>query len=114
MPQGLDRIIDIEIKAEGVRDDTGVYVPGKVTTSRVWATRDDRSLENVIEAGGDRGIAERGYKVRWRSDLASTLPTNITIQDGAQVFQVSNVTEEEEGYGRRRFMVLEVTGEAIA
>ena len=112
MPQGLDRIIDIEIKAEGDRDDTGVYAPGKATTSRVWAERDDKSLENVIESGGDRGIAERAYKVRWRSDLASTLPTNISIRDGSQSFQVSNVTEEEEGYGRRRFMVLEVTGEA--
>ena len=108
----LDRIIDIEIKAEGDRDDTGVFLPGMTATSRVWAERDDKSLENVVESGGDRGIAERGYKVRWRSDLASTLPTNITIQDGAQVFQVSNVTEDSEGHGRRRFMVLEVTGEA--
>ena len=111
MPQGLDRIIDIEIQAEGGRDDTGEFVPGKVTTSRVWATRDDRSLENVVESGGDRGISERAYKVRWRSDLASTVPTNISVQDGTQLFQVSNVTEDSEGHGRRRFMVLEVTGE---
>ena len=107
----LDRIIDIEIQAEGERDDTGEYVPGMTATSRVWAERDDKSLENVVESGGARGISERAYKVRWRSDLASTLPTNISIRDGSQSFLVSNVTEEEEGYGRRRFMVLEVTGE---
>ena len=112
MPQGLDRIVTLNIQAEGDRDDTGEFVPGKVTTSRVWATRDDRSLENVIEAGGARGIAERGYKVRWRSDLASTLPTNVSIRDGSQSFQVSNVTEDSEGQGRRRYLLLEVTGEA--
>ena len=112
MPQGLDRIVTLNIQAEGDRDDTGEFVPGKATTSRVWATRDDRSLENVIEAGGDRGIAERAYKVRWRSDLASTLPTNISVQDGTQSFQVSNIVEETEGHDRRRYMVLECTGEA--
>ena len=108
----LDRIIDIEIKAEGDRDDTGEFLPGMTTTSRVWATRMDRSLEDIEQEGGTRNIARRDYRVRWRSDIAGALPTNVTIADGAQVFQVSNLTEEEEAHGRRRFMVLECVGEA--
>ena len=110
----LDRIVTLTITGEGTRNQYGEFVPGKATTSRVWAERDDKSLENVVESGGARGISERAYKVRWRSDLASTLPTNISIRDGTQLFQVSNVTEEEEGHGRRRFMVLEVTAEVAA
>ena len=110
----LDRIIDLNIQDEGDRDDTGEFVPGEVTSSRVWAERDDKALEDIEQEGGSRNVARRNYRLRWRSDLAATVPTNITIMDGSQVFQVSNIVEEEEGYGRRRFMVLEVTAEVAA
>ena len=110
-----DRLITVSITGEGMRDQYGEFVPGTATTSRVWAGREDKALEDIEQEGGSRNVARRNYRLRWRSDLAATVPTNITITDDSQqTFQVSNIVEETEGHGRRRFMVLEVTAEVAA
>ena len=108
MPQGLDRLIVLSIEAEGTRDDQGHYVPGAVTDSSAWATRRDKTLDNIVEGGGDRAIAERAYTVRWRADLAAAVPSRVKVTDGV-IFQVSNILETEDR--RRRFMILETTAE---
>ena len=109
-----DRLITVNVTGEGTLNQYGEFVPGKATTSRVWAGREDKALEDIEQEGGSRNVARHNYRLRWRSDLAATVPTNITIMDGSQTFQVSNIVEETEGHGRRRFMVLEVTAEVAA
>ena len=109
MSQGLDRVITLGIETAGYRDDNGRWVPGAVTPYPVWATRQDKTLDYIVESGGDRSIAERSYILRWRADLAAAVPSMITITDEARGFTVVNILETEQR--RRRFMILECTAE---
>ena len=88
---------------------TGRWVPGATMEHSIWATRMDKTLDNIVESGGSRSIAERSYLVRWRGDLATAVPETVTVTDKGQAFNVANIVEVEER--RRRFMTLEVTAE---
>ena len=107
---GLDRIVTVSIQTPGMRNEVGRYVPGQTVENRVWATRKDKSLADIDESGGSRSIAEREYQVRWRADLAETIPENITVTDAGQQFNIVNIRETSDER-RRRFMTLEVTAE---
>ena len=52
----LDRLITLQVRSVGMRDDEGRYVPGPVSFSgKVWARylRTQQSLELLPSGGGD-------------------------------------------------------------
>ena len=69
-----DRLIDVLISATGDRDDRGEYIPGEVTTIRVWATKFDRSQEDIASEAGDREETRRDWRIRWDKRIADTPP----------------------------------------
>ena len=104
-----DRLVTVNIEAEGSRDQFGQYVPGAVTPVRMWARSRDKSLRDIIESGGRRDTGERNWQVRWRSDLAATPTSRLTVQDGSRLFSVDNMIEltGRDRATRRRFIELE-------
>lgn len=110
----LDRIVTLSIQGEGGRNEYGEWEESRLVEHRIWATRMDKSLEDIENEGGTRNIARRDFRVRWFSDLATALPSSISVTEGGQTFDVENITEESEGHGRRRFMVLECVAEVAA
>ena len=100
-----DRLITITTETPGHRNDQGVYIPGQSVARRVWATRMDRSLEDVAEEGGQRDETRRDWRIRWRSDVAALAPSDMKVTDEGQDFDVQNMIEvTDEGRTRRRFL----------
>ena len=108
----LDRRITIKIAQEGSRDNTGVYVPGPTTDYPVWATRRDRSLEDIESEGGTRNFARRDYRVRWFSALASTSASLVSVLDSGDTLDCENLAEVEDT--RRRYIDLQAQGEIFS
>ena len=118
----LDRKITISVSAPGYRDNNGRYVEGATTTFNVWATRHDKTLTDVAEAGGSRTEILRTYRIRWLRELNWTNTNQIKVGDGS--FSVVAITDpytpivwsvdklievtDRDGSGRRRFMDLEL------
>ena len=104
-----DRVITVNIEAEGTRDIHGIYTPGPVTAVRMWASQRDKSLRDIIESGGLRDTGERTWRVRWRSDLYNTPTSRIEVVDGSRTFGVTNMVEltGRDRMTRRRFIELE-------
>ena len=103
-----DRLITIGAGTPGHRNDQGVWVPGTTITFRVWATRKDRSLEDISGEGGMRNETRRDWRIRWRSDVATLALDTMTVTDGAQDFDVLNMIElTDDGRTRRRFLELQ-------
>ena len=65
-----DRLINVNLSATGARDDHGEYIPGDVTTIRTWASKRDRSQEDINAEGGERMETRRDWRIRWDSRIA--------------------------------------------
>ena len=93
--------------------------PGETTPHRVWASRRDQDLEKIIATEGVRGTGQRNYRIRWRSDVASTPTVYLSLADGSldvhgnliawSVQNMTEVTQQRRGAVdlRRRFLDLE-------
>ena len=107
----LDRIIRLTVETAGGRNEFGEFVPGVVTfQGNVWATRRDRTLEDVEQEGGTLNLARRDYRVRWMASLAAAVPDQVTVAEGNLTFNVENIVEVEDA--RRRFIDLQAIAEA--
>ena len=107
-----DRQIIVSVQATGSRDEHGEYVPGPSTDIRTWASKRDRSAEDVATEGGQRGETRRDWRVRWDSRIVATLVSLLSVTDDGQIFNVLNVVEPtRQGRGqadlRRRFLDLQ-------
>ena len=110
MPQGLDRLVEVNIEAPGTRNQYGEHVPGAVQTFRRWTTRMAKTKEDVEQEGGTYNLVRRTYRVRWFRELANAAPSQVTLVDGPLEFNVEKIVEPEGS--RRRFLDLE--GVAVA
>ena len=104
----LDRIITVNVETRGTYSDRGQYVAGTVTPLRVWATKTDRDLMDVLETGGDRGEIQRTWRVRWDSRIYAAQPELLAVVDDTLTFNIQNMAEVtgRDGMTRRRFIDL--------
>ena len=107
-----DRIISVAITSPGMRNQFGEYVEGTTASIRTYATRRDRSAEDIATEGGMRNETRRDWRIRWDSRIASAPVSMLSIVDGGQTFNALNMTEvTRQGRGqadlRRRFLDLQ-------
>ena len=103
----IDRQIIVRVSETGMRDQNGEYVPGDFADHRVWATRLDQTLEDIVDTGGTRTTGARDWRIRWRSDIASISDlTLVEVRDDAHVYNVENLIEDtgRNGQTRRRWL----------
>ena len=107
-----DRLITVNAQALGSRNEQGVFVPGATTVYRVWASKRDVTLEDVLESGGNRGVTERRWRIRYNGAIYLSSIELMTVEDGLQTFEVTNLQEitaqRDSADLRRRFM--EISG----
>ena len=105
-----DRLITVTLTTEGMRNQVGVYVPGTVTTVRTWATRMDKSQEDIEQEGGIADSTRRDWRIRWDSRLADRPISQMAIVDGPTTFNVLNMIEVTGRRGELRRRWLEIEG----
>ena len=88
-----DRIIKVEVATVGMRDQHGRYVPGATTTIRTWCFKHDLSLEDIVEAGGNRDATNRRWRVRFDSRIYGTATSLIKVVDGGVDFSIESMNE---------------------
>ena len=72
---------------------------------RTWASRRDRTQEDIHEEGGVRDEARRDWRIRWDSRIANSSTRDIAVVDGTETFTISNmveVTRQRQGQDLRR------------
>ena len=106
----LDRTIEVQVEIPGDYNDRGVYVPGAVSYLRLWATKTDRDLVNVIETGGERGEIMRTWRLRWNAAVYAAGPTLLTVVDDGVKFGVQNMVEVTGRQGEYRRRWIDLTG----
>ena len=105
-----DRLITVTVTEEGMRNQFGEYVPGATTAICTWASRRDRSQEDIAEESGTRDETRRDWRIRWDSRVADTPVSRLEVVDaGGWVWNVLNMVEvTNQGRGqaalRRRFL----------
>ena len=106
----MDRRITIVIEAEGTRDSSGNYDPGPTTSHPAWATRRDRSQEDIQQEGGTADSTRHDWRVRWFPLLANTPASRASVIEDGVTFGVLNKAEVTGRPGqnvRRRFIDLQ-------
>ena len=103
-----DRLITVNVTTAGMRNMYGEFVPGSTTAITVWASRRDKSQEDIAQEGGTTDSTRRDWRIRWDSRIAETLVSMLDVVDGALTFNVLNMVEvTRQGRGqdlRRRFL----------
>ena len=107
----LDRRIVIR-RTVTARDQFGEAVE-TTTDYPQWGTREDASQADKETAGGSLTQVVRGYIVRYRSEIADAITSEISVLDGALTLDATNITEATLRGERRRFLRIECTGEVI-
>ena len=98
-----DRRIIVHVEQPGHRNDFGEYVNGPITPLAVWATKDDRTLEDILETGGDRQSVTRKWRVRYDKRIYDSLVSLLEVEDGGLTFNVESIVEvTDQGVGRQR------------
>ena len=113
----LDRRITVNVTAPGGRNEHGEYVDGATTTLALWADVMTPDLEAIAEEGrGSLSVLRRDWRLRYRADIALSIPSNVTVTDGTLdtqgnlvVFVCQNILEEtgRRAETRRRFLRLQ-------
>ena len=103
-----DRLITVNITTPGMRNQHGEYVEGATIAVRSWASRRDRSQEDIEQEGGTRDEVRRDWVIRWDSRIALTPPSRLAVEDSGVTFNVLNMVEvTRQGRApdlRRRFL----------
>ena len=107
-----DRKITINVATPGMRNEHGEFVPGTTIVIPAWASRRDRSAEDVATEGGARGETRRDWRIRWDKRIAAAPVTMLSVVDEGLMFNVLNMIEVvRQGRGqpdlRRRFVDLQ-------
>ena len=104
-----DRKITINVTTAGMRNMHGEYVPGSTTAIVVWASRRDKSQEDIEQEGGTITSTRRDWRIRWDRRIALTPVSALDVVDEGVTFNVLNMVEvTRQGRGqadlRRRFL----------
>ena len=104
-----DRLITVNLTVEGMRNQYGEYVEGEVTPIRTWATRMDKSQEDIESEGGSLNSTRRDWRIRWLAALDAAPISMVSVVDGGQTFDVLNVIEDtgRNGDFRRRWLMIQ-------
>ena len=107
-----DRLIEVNITTPGMRNQHGEYVEGATIAVRSWASRRDRSQEDIEQEGGTRDEVRRDWVIRWDSRIADVPVSMLSVVDGGVTFDALNVVElTRQGRGqadlRRRFLSIQ-------
>ena len=84
-----------------------------VTDFPQWATREDFTQTDKELAGGVLTTATRGYIVRYRSEIADAITSELSVIDGVLTLDCTNITEATVRGERRKFLRIECTGEVV-
>ena len=111
-----DRIITVRRFPEATFNDAGIYQPGTPVEHRVWATKKDLTLEEIVDGGGARASYEVEWRIRYNAAIYATSIPALDVIDGTLRFNVVNSIEITEQSGgrpnlRRRWILLQ--GKAI-
>ena len=92
-----------------MRNMHGEYVPGSTTAIAVWASRRDKSQEDIETEGGTLDSTRRDWRIRWDRRIALALVSMLDVVDEGVTFNVLNMVEvTRQGRGqadlRRRFL----------
>ena len=109
MPE-LDRRIIVRRTMTDFNDD-GERAIVSQTDFPVWATRMDRSQADKDTEGGVTNLPVRAYRIRYRQDIADAVTSELSIVDGSLVLNATNVIDAPEREERRKFIIIEATGE---
>ena len=106
---GLDRRISVnEISSK--RDEHGNAVRTVAASYPIWAERMDKSLVDIESEGGSRDVINRGWRIRWITEIALLPASSLEIIDQRnQRFNVLNIVEVERA-GRRRYLEIAAVG----
>ena len=107
----LDRRITVR-RTVTTRNQYGESV-GTTTDYPQWATREDASQSDKEQAGGALTQATRGYLIRYRAELADAITSELSVVDGALTLNCTNITEATRQGERRKFLLIECTGEVV-
>ena len=108
-----DRIITVNVQAEPKRNQYGETVPGPVTPLRVWASKEDIGLRDILETGGDRQEVQRRWTVRYDQRIYSSPTALLSVLDGGTTFNVQSVNEvtrQRAGLADLRKRFITITG----
>lgn len=105
----LDRRITVR-RAVATRNQFGESVE-TTTDYPQWATRLDFTQTDKAEAGGSLTQASRSYVVRYRSEIADAITSEISVIDGALTLNCTNIATVRGE--RRKFLRIETVGEVI-
>ena len=108
---GLDRRIIVRRTATA-RNQFGESVE-TTTDFPMWATREDFSQADKEMAGGSLTTATRGYVVRYRSEIADAITSELSVIDGTLTLDATNLIEATRQGERRKFLRIETVGEVI-
>ena len=107
----LDRRIVVR-RTVSARNQFGESVE-TTTDFPLWATREDASQTDKETAGGSLTLAARSYIVRYSSELADAITSEISVIDGTLTLDATNIIEATRLGERRKFLRIEVVGEVI-
>ena len=105
----LDRRITVR-RAVATRNQFGESVE-TTTDYSLWATRLDFTQTDKEQAGGALTEASRSYVVRYRSEIADAITSEISVLDGALTLNATNIATVRGE--RRKFLRIECTGEVV-
>ena len=102
---GLDRRVIVRRSVE-----TSNQFGETVTTDTdypLWAGVSDLEAFDVESEGGTFDKRLRRWTIRWRSDLAMALTSELSVVDNGISYDVLNVVRQRDGAERRKMMYLE-------
>ena len=83
-------------------------------TFRNGATREDASASRQRDRlAAHSHTAARAYVIRYRSEIADAITSELTVIDGALTLDCTNITEATVRGERRKFLRIECTGEVV-
>ena len=104
----FDHVITLQYEAIGMRNAEGIYVPGEITTARLWAEIEDGGTEDLVSEEGTITINLQTVRLRWNEAIALSAPLQMTVTDAyGRSFSVNAVRTDDE---RRRYVELDITG----
>ena len=107
----LDRRITVR-RTVTARDEFGEAVETTADYPQ-WATREDFSQTDKETAGGALNLVMRGFLIRYRAELADAITSELSVIDGGLTLNCTNITEATRQGERRKFLLIECTGEVI-
>ncbi len=103
-----DRQITVNVYGPYTRNQDNEEVRGELTPIPVWASRRDRSQEDIQQEGGSLTSIRRDWRVPYDARYAETPTLLLEVVDGAFTFDVVNMIEVTRQRGqpdlRRRFV----------